>query len=333
MHYWSVWHENRWFDNYRSVRPRFCSEFGFQSYTSLPVIETYASASDLNIASPVMEHHQKNTGGNERIAATMFRYFRFPTDFPNFVYLSRVQQALAIRTAVDYWRSLKPHCMGTLYWQLNDTWPVASWSSLDYGGGWKVLHYAARRFFQPVAVAAIPSEDGSEIRLSLVNDTMGDVTVTINLSLVSLDGRRRPLRSVEVVCSPDAAVTALSLSASDLPPDRILFWSFTATNGMGGEGHHAPGTYKALDLEPPGLEMSVSPAGEGAFDILVQASGLALYVTIESDTPGRYSDNAFDLAAGESRRITFTPSATPSTPASGAPVFRIYDLYSCQSAG
>lgn len=333
MHYWSVWHENKSFDNYRAVRPRFCSEFGFQSYTSLPVIETYASPSDMNIASPVMEHHQKNAGGNERIAATMFRYFRFPTDFANFVYLSQVQQALAIRTAVDYWRSLKPHCMGTLYWQLNDTWPVASWSSLDYGGGWKVLHYAARRFFQPVAVAAIPSEDGSEIRLSLVNDTMGDVTVTINLSLVSLDGRRRPLQSVEAACSPDAAVTALSLPTSDLPPGDILFWSFTATNGMGGEGHHVPGTYKALDLEPPGLEISVSPAGEGAFDILVQASGLALFAMIESDTPGRYSDNAFDLAAGESRRITFTPSATPSTPASAAPAFRIYDLYSCQSAG
>jgi|SRR5690606_22537258 len=119
------------------------------------------------------------------------------------------------------------------------------------------------------------------------------------------------------------------LPVSDLPPGDILFWTFTATNGMGGEGHHVPGTYKALDLEPPGLEMSVSPSGEGAFDILVQASGLALFVMIESDTPGRYSDNAFDLAAGESRNITFTSS----TPTSSAPVFRIYDLYSCQSAG
>ena len=329
MHYWSVWHENKSFDDYRSVRPRFCSEFGFQSYTSLPVIQTYAEPKDMNIASPVMEHHQKNAGGNERIAATMFRYFRFPKDFANFVYLSQVQQALAIRTAVDYWRSLRPHCMGTLYWQLNDTWPVASWSSLDYGGGWKVLHHAARRFFQPVAVAAIPSEDGSDIRISLVNDTMEDVTVTINLSTVSLDGRRTSLKSVDAVCSPDAAVTALTLSAADLPPDAILFWSFTASNGMGGEGHYVHGTYKALDLEPPGLEISVSPSGDSALVILVQASGLALFVMLESDTPGRYSDNAFDLAAGESRRITFTPSAA----GSGMPEFRIYDLYSCQSAG
>lgn len=333
MHYWSVWHENKPFDNYRSVKPRFCSEFGFQSYTSLPVIETYADRKDMNIASPVMEHHQKNAGGNERIAGTMFRNFRFPRDFSNFVYLSQVQQGVAIKTAVEFWRSLKPHCMGTLYWQLNDTWPVASWSSLDYGGSWKVLHYMARRFYQPVAVAAIPSEDGREIRLSLVNDTLADVTVTINLSVLTLSGERRPLKSVEAVCSPDAAVTALAIAADEIPADCILAWGFTASNGMGGEGHYVASTYKALDLEPPGLEFSVSPTGDGALDLLVQAKGLALFVMLESATAGRYSDNAFDLAAGESRRITFTPVATPAAPDGASPQFRIYDLYSCQSAG
>ncbi len=122
MHFWSVWHEGRDFEHYRDVQPRFCSEFGFQSYPSMPVIKRFAATADHNIASPVMESHQKNAGGNARIAETMFRYFRFPVDFPNFVYLSQVQQGLAIQTAVSYWRSLKPHCMGTLIWQLNDTW-------------------------------------------------------------------------------------------------------------------------------------------------------------------------------------------------------------------
>ena len=334
MHFWSVWHENRSFEHYRDVRPRFCSEFGFQSYTSLPVIRTYADEKDMNIASPVMELHQKNIGGNERIAATMFRYFRFPKDFANFVYLSQVQQGLAIRTAVDYWRSLKPHCMGTLYWQLNDTWPVASWASLDYGGGWKVLHYMAKRFFQPVAVAAIPSPDGAEIAMSLVNDTAADVTVSLSLSLLTLAGERRDLQAIETVCGPDAAVTALTISAASVPRDCLLAWSFTASNGMGGSGHHVMESYKALDLQPAGLVMSVSPAGDGCFDILVEAKGLALYVMIEADMPGRYSDNAFDLAAGENRRITFNPSIVDaSSNLDGvAPQFRIYDLYSCQQA-
>ncbi len=329
MHYWSVWHENKPFADYRSVRPRFCSEFGFQSYTSLPVIETYAALKDMNIASPVMEHHQKNAGGNERIAGTMFRNFRFPTDFANFVYLSQVQQGLAIKTAVDFWRSLKPHTMGALYWQLNDTWPVASWSSLDYGGSWKVLHYMAKRFFQPVTVAAIPSDDGQEIRFSLVNDTAVDVTVTLNLSFLTLQGERNSLRSIEAVCTPDAAVTVLTLPSADIPDGSILAWSFSASNGMAGEGHHVPGSYKALELEPARLELTVSPSGDGAFDLVLKAEGLALFVLIESGTTGRYSDNAFDLASGESRSIRFTPAA----PTDAIPQFRIYDLYSCHAAG
>ncbi|WP_313200232.1 glycoside hydrolase family 2 protein [Rhizobium sp.] len=337
MHFWSVWHENKPFEHYRDVKPRFCSEFGFQSYTSLPVIHTYAEEKDLNIASPVMEHHQRNVGGNERIAATMFRNFRFPSGFANFVYLSQVQQGVAIKTAVDYWRSLKPHCMGALYWQLNDTWPVASWASLDYGGGWKVLHYMARRFFQPVAVAAIPSEDGSEIRFSLVNDTLEDVTVTLNISLLTLAGERRSLRSIDAVCSPDAAVTVLTIPATTVPSDNLVAWSFTTSNGSSGEGHHVMESYKALELLPADLEMSVSPSGaqgeNGAFDILVQSKGLALFVLIESETPGRYSDNAFDLAAGENRKVRFTPSVPAASPSGSPPVFRIYDLQSCQSAG
>ena len=131
MHFWSVWHEGRDFEHYGDVAPRFCSEFGFQSYPSMDVIRTFANPADHNIAAPVLESHQKNKGGNARIAETMFRYFRFPEGFENFVYLSQVQQALAIKTAVTRWRAKKPRCMGTLFWQLNDTWPVCSWSSLD----------------------------------------------------------------------------------------------------------------------------------------------------------------------------------------------------------
>lgn len=331
MHYWSVWHENKSFDNYRTVRPRFCSEFGFQSYTSMPVIRQFAAEKDLNIASPVIESHQKNVGGNERIAGTMFRYFRFPKDFPAFVYLSQVQQGLAIRTAVDYWRSLKPHCMGTLYWQLNDTWPVASWSSLDYGGSWKAMHYMVRRFFQPVSVAAIPSADGKEIAFSMVNDTAEPVTVELQTFLVSLDGQRAPLAAVAGTCSPDRAATLATIAAFDIPEGDLLFWSFEASNGMRGEGHHVNGTYKALDLKPSGLTLDVAPAGEGAFDVTVKASGLALHVMIEADVAGRYSDNAFDLLAGETKVIRFTPKVPLG--AGDLPRFSAFDLESCQGKG
>lgn len=329
MHYWSVWHENKSFDEYRSVRPRFCSEFGFQSYTSLPVIRGFAAEKDMNIASPVIELHQKNAGGNERIAGTMFRYFRFPTNFANFVYLSQVQQALAIKTAVDFWRSLKPHCMGTLYWQLNDTWPVASWASLDHGGSWKVLHYIARRFFQPVTVVAIPDAKRNLVRFSIVNDTAEPVDVDVSLFLLSLSGERTPLRTASCVGSPDRATTFATIDAAEIPPQALLAWSFTTSNGMAGEGHHVGGTYKALDLEPSSLALAAKPLADGTVEITVKAAGLALFVMLESETPGRYSDNAFDLASGESRRIVFTP-ASPSGEGE-VPQFRVYDLHSCQA--
>lgn len=327
MHYWSVWHENKSFDNYRSVTPRFCSEFGFQSYTSLPVIREFAGEGDLNISSPVIELHQKNKGGNERIAGTLFRYFRFPEGFANFVYVSQVQQALAIQTAVDFWRSLKPHCMGTLYWQLNDTWPVASWASLDYGGGWKALHHAARRFFQPVHVAAIP--DGDAIRFRMINDTAEPVEVVAHLSALTLSGERLPLRQVSGTCGTDAAETLLEFALSELPQDTVLAWTFTASNGMSGEGHHVPDTYKALDLKPAGLETQVWAETDGRFTLDITARELALFVLVESEVRGRFSDNLFDLAAGDARRVIFTPRDP--LPAGTTPAFRLYDLQSSQT--
>ncbi|OJF93012.1 beta-mannosidase [Pararhizobium antarcticum] len=331
MHYWSVWHENKSFDNYRSVRPRFCSEFGFQSYTSMPIVRQFAEQKDLNVASPVMEAHQKNAGGNERIAATMFRYFRFPKDFANFVYLSQIQQGLAIRTAVDFWRSLKPHCMGTLYWQLNDTWPVASWASLDYGGNWKAMHYMTRRFFQPVNIAAIPTEDDADVAFSMVNDTAEPVTLTLQTFLVSLAGERQPFVAAAGTCGPDRAATLVTISASEIPKDSLLFWSFEASNGMAGEGHHMTATYKALDLQPSGLSLQALATGDGSYDVTVSARGLALHVMIEADVEGRYSDNAFDLTAGGDRVIRFTPKVPLA--AGAEPVFTGYDLQSCQGNG
>ncbi len=326
MHYWSVWHENKDFADYRNVTPRFCSEFGFQSYTSMPVIREFAGEGDLNIASPVMESHQKNIGGNERIAATMFRYFRFPKDFESFVYLSQIQQALAIRTAVDFWRSLKPHCMGTLYWQLNDTWPVASWASLDYGGSWKALHYLAQRFYQDVNVAIIPARDGSRLELSVVNDTAEAVDVEVTTWTVDLKGRRTPFKTFKGGCGPDRADLLGEIDPDDVPADTLVFWHFDASNGMKGEGHYVPGTYKALDMQPSGLSLTARMTADGAYNVELSAAGLALYVMVEADCAGAWSGNVFDLVAGESRMVKFTPSDP-----NREPKFKFYDLHSCYS--
>jgi beta-mannosidase len=323
MHFWSVWHEGRDFDHYRDVSPRFCSEFGFQSYPSLATIRRFADEADWNIAAPVMESHQKNPGGNARIAETMFRYFRFPVDFPNFVYLSQVQQGLAIKTAVTHWRSLKPHCQGTLYWQLNDTWPVCSWASLDHGGNWKLLHHMAARFYAPVTVVAVPKDGGIELRA--VNDRPEAVTITVTANAAAMDGSTRTLGEAMVTVPPDAAVPVLTLAPDALRPGEVLafVWSGDAQGG----DVHAPKPWKAYDLLPSGLTADIK-RDEDFWKLTLQVKALAPFVAVESEVPGRFSANAVTMFPGYPTTITFTPEDP-----SAVPTFTLRDLHSATYGG
>jgi beta-mannosidase len=307
MHFWSVWHEGKDFDHYRDVNPRFCSEFGFQSYPSLHIVKQFAtSEEDLNISSAVMESHQKNAGGNARIAETMFRYFRFPTDFGNFCYLSQVQQGLAIKTAVEYWRSLKPHCMGTLYWQLNDTWPVASWSSLDYGGGWQLLHYMARRFYAPIAVMALPDKKTGGIVIKAVNDRLTKQKFSLKLSTLDPAGKAKLLKNISANIPADKAVEVAKLKKGQLPMAHILILDFEAADGSKGRVHFANEPYKAMNIINPDISHSTK-IKDGKLHIALSTKHAALFVTAETGVFGSYSDNVLDMLPGESTKIIFTP--------------------------
>ena len=314
MHFWSVWHEGRDFDHYRDVAPRFCSEFGFQSYPSMDVIRRFAGPKDFNIAAPVMESHQKNAGGNARIAETMFRYFRFPTNFENFVYLSQVQQGLAIKTAVTHWRSLKPHCMGTLIWQLNDTWPVCSWASLDHGGGWKLLHHMAKEFYQPVFVSAVPVD--GQVELRAVNDTGAPVALTVTAHAAAMDGTTRELGKATVTVG-DRAELALTVS---VPEGEILAYTWTAKGHQGGD-HFAPKPYKTYDLQPAFVTYDAKKIVQ-CYEITVKSDALALFVALQSDQPGRFSANGFALFPGHPATVAFTPKSS-----GPAPQFTLRDLH------
>lgn len=319
MHFWSVWHEGRDFEHYRDVKPRFCSEFGFQSFPSMDVIERFTTPEDRNISTPVMESHQKNAGGNARITETMFRYFRFPNTFEDFVYLSQIQQGLAIKTAVTAWRSLKPHCMGTLYWQLNDTWPVASWSGLDHGGGWKHLHHMARGFFQPVTVTACPETETGAIRISGVNDTPDKVDVAVTLTALSADGRATELGAVSATITPDTAALITAVQPQD---GDVLYWEWTASDGTSGRDHLRLRPYKEMALRAPGITCDVARNGD-IWTVTVTATALALYVAISADCPGRFDQNAILIRPGAPQTFAFTPKA-----ADAAPRFTVQDLYS-----
>ncbi|MDZ7346938.1 MAG: hypothetical protein ONA69_09125, partial [candidate division KSB1 bacterium] len=196
MHYWDVWHKAAPFASYLDQHPRFMSEFGFQSFPVLETVKTFAEPQDFDIESPVMLLHQKNPRGNQLIRDYLLRYYPPAKDFASFLYLSQVQQAEAIRTAAEHLRRIRPHCMGALYWQLNDCWPVASWSSIDYEGNWKTLHYAAVRFYKPLLVSPLLTEE--EIRVYVVSDLEESIAATLLIELLTFDGQiiRRERRPV-----------------------------------------------------------------------------------------------------------------------------------------
>lgn len=320
MHMWSVWHEGRDVAHYRDVRPRFCSEFGFQSYPSMDVIRTFAAPGDWNIASPVLESHQKNKGGNARIAETMFRTFRWPERFEDFVWLSQVQQGLAVKTAVEAWRSLKPHCQGTLYWQLNDTWPACSWSSLDYGGGWKILHHMARCFYRPLHVMAVPNPEG--VALVASNDSREPLEVTVTAHATALDGAAREVGRASAQVGTEAAQRLLLVPEGAVGPAEVLAFGWEAADGARGDGLHNPRPWKAYDLPDPRLDWSVREEG-GAHVLTLAASAMAFFVTPEADVPGAWDRAAVHRGPGPSFAFRFTPRDP-----GAAPAFLVRDLWS-----
>ena len=321
-HYWDVWHSAKPFEAYRTVNPRFASEFGFQSFTSMNVIETFAEPKDRNPSSPVMENHQRNAGGNARILETMTRYFRFPRDFDQMVFLSQIQQGLAIKTAIEYWRSTKPRCMGTLFWQINDIWPVASWSSLDYGGQWKLLQYMAKRFFLPVNVVAVPVHDEvstnsrgtpvenarpTSIVFRGINDTGRPISIALEVRAVKIAGGDRVVFSGNTAIGPDGAITVTSIPFGSLAADEFLFFSWRDAKGnLLGENDYFPKPYKAYELVQPKVRAAWSDV-DGQFVLTLTSDQPALFVTATVDIPGYFSDNAVTLLPGRHTELTFTP--------------------------
>lgn len=308
MHYWRVWHENASIDAYYDVVPRFCSEFGYQSFPSLDTISTYAPQSQFNVTAPIMEHHQRNPGGNSKITEMMTRYFRVPEGFGNFVYLSQVQQALAIKSGVEFWRHLQPVCMGTLYWQLNDLWPVCSWSSLEYSGKWKCLHYAAKRFYAPLIVTAFENKDAI-IEIWVVNDGHVEQMVTVGMQILDFGANVLRDENLAGVVCPGAARLLATYPVEELVPSRSEAFLYLELEAPG--AHHYNdyffAAYKKCDLPKADITYEVEsvPAGfavhlttdQPAFFVMVNARGMR----------GEFDDNCFTLLPEKPRTLVFAP--------------------------
>jgi beta-mannosidase len=305
MHFWDVWHSSKDFEHYRTVKPRFCSEFGFQSFPSPTLIESFTDPADRNVSSAVMDVHQRNVGGNSRIVETLARYFRFPDSFDDMAYLSQVSHALAMKTSIEFWRSCKPRCMGTLYWQLNDTWPVASWASLEYGGNWKLTHYLAKRFFAPVMVTAQPDDASREIVLHAINDTAESVALDVSLKAVEMSGSMTGLGTIAASCPTGGSVEIGRVSADKLSASQFLYFDWHSADRLhSGENDYLPLRPKAYDLPSPKIEQTIGQDQQGRETITLTSDAPAFYVTCDLGSSKVFSDNSFTLLPSMPKTIT-----------------------------
>ena len=187
-HNWGVWYGKKPFESLDTDLPRFMSEFGFQSFPEMKTIAAFAASEDYQIESEVMNAHQKSSIGNSLIRTYMERDYIIPESFEDFVYVGLVLQGQGMRHGLEAHRRNRPYCMGTLYWQLNDSWPVVSWSSIDYYGNWKALHYQAKRAFAPVLINPIQQNDS--LSVYLISDRLDTMEqMTLEMKVVDFDGK------------------------------------------------------------------------------------------------------------------------------------------------
>ena len=319
MHFGQVWFGDKPFSHYFTVRPRFCSEFGFQSYPTKEEALTFVTPDQLNPTAPDFFYHQKSPNGNKFIMQMILRNFRFPEGVDAVLYLSHVQQAMAIRTAVEAWRHLQPRCMGIIYWQLNNNWPVASWSSLDYSGKWKPLHYNMKRAYAPVVISAAPKwGDPATVEIWAVNDHDVALEGTAALDLWTFGGTRRPFASLPVKVAPRSVrkVASYPLDAFGDAAARSSSFLRMRLDGRAGEVVERVSNEWMFDLF-----MNMNLAKTDVRTAFAEKGGKFL-VTLESDKPaffvwanvwrtrGEFDDNSFTLYPGEPRTITFAPKAT-----------------------
>ncbi len=224
MHYWQVWHAQAPASDYTLQFPRFMTEYGFQSFPEMRTIETFAKPEDFDIRSTVMQAHQKNKGGNERILTYMLREYREPKDFAAFVYLSQVQQAEIIKIGAEHMRRQRPRTMGSLYWQLNDCWPVASWASIDYYGRWKALHYYARRFYDDLLISPFLHDD--KVDVYVVSDKLQPLSGKIRMRLLDFSGNSLLEQTKDVQVPAQSNAIYFTVEKATLPAKADLHKSF-----------------------------------------------------------------------------------------------------------
>jgi beta-mannosidase len=312
-HLWEVWHGRRPFEWYRTCAHRFNSEFGFQSFPEPRTVRGYTEPGDRNVTSWVMERHQRSGIGNTVIMQYLLDWFRIPTGFDATLRLSQVLQAMAMKYAVEHWRRSMPRGMGTLYWQLDDCWPVASWSSIDWHGRWKALHFLARRFFAPVLVSGLEDSSAGTVEVHVTSDLSEPFEGTASWALTTVEGERLDGGTIPVAAAGGGSRPAGTIDAKrhlDLRgPRDLLVWLDLERGGAAVSSNLVLfARPKHLELRDPEIRSVSTQDGDG-FRVELSARRPALWAWIEVDgVDARCSDSFLNLRPGRPMAIAVQPA-------------------------
>lgn len=310
MHYWGVWHAQHPFKDFHKYVGRFMSEYGFQSFPEFETVKTYTVEEDWDIESDVMAAHQRSGIGNLRIRSYMADHYVVPENFADQLYVGQLLQAKGITTAIEAHRFARPYCMGTLYWQLNDCWPVASWSGLDYYYRWKALHFAVKKAFSPVIVGVKPGEESNT--LCVASDLLDSLNGVLSITLMDFSGNILRDSSLDVAI-PGLSSIALGKMEDYLPAsfDRaqsLLRLTLRDAEGISQASRlHYFLPEKSLTLTSPQIDLIFQP-NETGFILSLSSDVLAKNVYLSAAPGCVFSDNFVDLLPGESTRIQITTS-------------------------
>lgn len=309
-HNWGTWYGQKPFESLDTEIPRFMSEYGFQAFPEMKTIRMFASPEDYELESPVMNAHQKASIGNFLIKKTMALYYKVPEKFEDLIYAGLILQGKGMRHGIEAHRRHRPYCMGSLPWQLNDSWPVVSWSSIDYYGNWKAMHYQIRRAFAPVLVDAI--KEGNNLSYYIMSDRLTDEELTLNLELMDFNGKVYRKQKVDGL---------LPANTSKLfyqePVEQALAGRDSATTFMHMVVKSKKGEVLSDEIyyfaHPKDQLLPKTPLQwqvkqkKGYCEVTVKADKLARDIFIEVPVQGvRFSDNFFDLLPGQKKKVIIT---------------------------
>ena len=315
-HYWGVWWGKEPFQNYATHIARFMSEYGFQSFPEMKSVKQYALPEDYDIVSEVMNSHQRSSIGNKTIEYYMLQGYKKPKDFESFLYVNHVLQAEGIKFALEGHRRAMPYCMGSLYWQINDCWPVASWSSTDYYQRWKALQYYVKKGFEPVLVS--PFIDGNFLKVGIVNDKLREINAQLNLYMVDFNGEVVWEKSVLADIPENSSDSYFDVNRYDFLRDKnsrkqVLVAQLVEEGQVIASNVFYFRPVKELVLPSPQVDYKLIQVDDG-FRIVLKTDKLAknLYMTM-GEEDGFFSDNYFDLLPDQKIEVNLKTAVSVET--------------------